>query len=160
MTTQNKTVRTAFGKHIPCVAISLLGFGGIFVIQTVFDRAMKNNMLAEGVMPIAYDNFHLYFELSLIICAVLLGLTLLSSVTYIIQSGKKSNFTRLTVKASPVICSVAMIMVSAFYAYLTYDSDLPIVNYLLLLGVCEAALFLFPFTLTKTDGAAETYKKN
>lgn len=124
---------------------------------------MKKCMAADGFMPIENDNFYLYFKLSLIVCGVLLALTLLSSVTYALQKGPKSRFSYFTVTVSPAICSVAMVMLASFYAYLTHSGDRPIALYLVILGICEAALYFLPLTVAavvKTSDAEKADSKN
>ena len=129
------------------VGISLVGFLGILLVKLFFDSFMKKCVSTDGIMPVENDNFYIYFQLSLTVCGVLLALTLLSAVTYVLQRGPKSKFSYLTVTLSPLVCQIAMIMLSVFYSYLTYGSDRPIVAYLVLLGICEAALYFMPLTI-------------
>lgn len=142
------------------VGVSLLGFLGIFLVKLIFDKTMKNYVVKNGYMPMDHDNFYLYFKLSLIICAVLLGLTVLSSFTYAVQKEEKSRFSRFIVLASPAVCSVAMLILSWFYAYLTYGKESILTPYVVIIGVCEAALFFFSFALAKAvQGEIKTEDK-
>ena len=155
---KNPWVRRLIG-----VGISLVGFLGIFLVKVFFDAYMKKCMAADGFMPLENDNFYLYFKLSLIVGGVLLALTILSSITYALQKGPKSRFSYFTVTVSPAICSVAMVMLASFYAYLTYNSDRPIAAYFVFLGICEAALYFLPLTIAavvKSSDSAKADSKN
>ena len=142
------------------VGISLFGFLGIFLVKLIFDNSMKSYSVEHGYLPMDNDNFYLYFKLSLIICAVLLGLTVLSSFTYAVQNGGKGRFSRFIVVASPAVCSITMLILSWFYAYLTYGKNSILTPCLIILGVCEAALFFFSFALAKAvQGETKTKDK-
>ena len=151
-------VKNPWIRRFAGVGISLAGFLGILLVKVFFDGFMKKCVTADGLMPIENDNFYIYFKLSLTVCAVLLALTLLSAVTYVLQRGPKSKFSYLTVTLSPAICQLAMIMLAAFYSYLTYDSQRPIAAYLVLLGICEAALYFMPLTIAAEVKSAENRK--
>ena len=118
-------------------------------VKSIFDGKISSFISSNGFVTVSYDNFYLFFNISTIITAVLLALTLLSAATYVFQKEKPSAYTFLTVTLSPVICAAAIIMVSAFYSYLTHGSECTILQYILLLGVFEAVLFALPFSITK-----------
>ena len=134
-----------FAVRLVFVIISILGAAGILIIKILLEGQTAAHMLSEGVMSVAHDNMNLYFKLSVFMCAVLLLLTLLSALTA--GKGKRNTFSSLTVKLSPILSAVAMILLSAFYAYLTYDSKYSIVPALILLGISEAATFFLPLAI-------------
>lgn len=131
------------------IAVSVIGFGGIFLIKLLLDLKFQDFVNAYGFVPVSHDNFYLFFDFSTIICAVLLALTLLSAATYIFQKDKPSKFAFLTVSVSPILCMAAILMVSGFYAYLTHGSEFTMWYWLLTLGFSETLLFALPFTLIK-----------
>lgn len=129
--------------------MSVAGFAGMLVIKCFFDRSMKNFILSKGYVPVAKDDFYLFFNVSAILCAVLLALTLISAATYILQKPKATKFTVFTVTFSPVLCIIAILMVSVFYSYLTHGAEFTLWYYVMLCGISEALLFALPLCVTK-----------
>lgn len=125
------------------LGVFLLGVLTVVLTRTAFGGYQVRMPYANDVSA---DDFGLYFKLSLIICSVLLGLTLLSAVTYIFQRSV-SRFQRITVSMAPIICSVTVFVMSVFYAYLTSGSVVNITGFLLALGAGEAMLFRLPCAL-------------
>lgn len=125
------------------LGISLLGVLLIFLCRAAFYSFVGTDTDPDGAVAVITDNFELYYKISLILCGVLLLLTLLSSFTYLFQKNV-SRFQKLTVSASPIICSVTVFVLSVFYAYLTAGGIVSIAGYLVLLGLGEAMLFRLP----------------
>jgi len=146
---RKQTVSKSALTVISGIAVSVLGFIGIFTVKSVFDGKISTFVKANGFVPVSNDNYYLFFNVSTVITAALLALTLLSAATYVFQKEKPSKFTFLTVTTSPVICAVALLMVSGFYSYLSHGSECVIFPYVLLTGIFEAALFALPFAVTR-----------
>ncbi len=136
-------------KILPIAGVitSLAGIIAVFVIRQTFMMSVKDAVLSDGFAPIAKENFELYFKLSLIMCTVLFVLCLLSGVTNFILKDSAGRFSALSVKTAPILSALAMVVLSAFYAYLTYDNEFPIAHYLILLGISEGAVLLLPPSL-------------
>lgn len=149
MKTNEKKISGAALTRIIGLGTSVVGFLMIFIIKAILDRKFDKFFVSNGYAPTSCDNFYLYFDLSTFLTAVLLGLTLISVATYVFQKGKKSRFAYLTVTISPILCSVALIMVSVFYSYLTHGTEYVIWPHIVLLSIAESMLFALPFTLTK-----------
>ena len=109
--------------------------------------SVKKAVTSDGVIPIAKDNFDLYFKLSLIMCTVLFVLSLLSFLTHFILKDTAGRFSKLTVTVTPILSVLALIVLSAFYAYLTHDKTFPTSGYLVILGISEGAVLLLPPSL-------------
>ncbi len=139
------------------IVVSVVGFCGIFVIKALLDGKFATFAKSNGFIPVSHDNFYLFFDFSTLISALLLALTLISAATYIFQKNKPSKFTFLTVTVSPILCTVALLMVSCFYAYLTNGSEFTMWYWILCLGISESLLFALPFTIV---GAHKMSLKN
>lgn len=140
--------------------ISVAGFGGIFAVNSVFNSKMSTFIAEKGFHPVSYDNYQLFFKASTALTAIFLAMTLLSAATYVFQKEAPSKFTYFTVTTSPVICAVALLMISGFYSYLTHGSECTIFQYVMLTGLSEALLFALPYTITRAHKIAfdKTYK--
>lgn len=130
----------------------------IILCRVLFNVFVGKKAESEGVIAVSRDNFELYFKISLVLSAVLLVLTVLSALTYLFQK-EVSRFQRLTVSASPVICSVAVLAIAMFYAYLTSGGAVSITGYLFLLGLGEAMLFRLPCAMYVFLRKSEAHKK-
>lgn len=139
----------------------LAGVVVIFLSRVLFNTFVMGKAESEGVLAVTRDNFELYFKISLILSAVLLALTVMSALTYLFQK-EISRFQRITVSASPVICSVSVLAVAVFYAYLTSGGAVSIFGYLVALGIGEALLFRLPcamyVAIRKPEGKAKKSK--
>ena len=125
------------------LGISVLGAALAVLRRGLFQPFADKGAISGGSEEVERDNFTLYFIVSLILCAVLLLLTVMSALTYFFQK-EVGKFQRFAVSVSPVICSVAVLAVSGFYAYLTAGGEVNITGYLVLLGIGEAMLFRLP----------------
>lgn len=154
-TKKNKLSKSALTRIIG-VIISVVGFCGIFAVKALLDHKFEVFVKKNSFVPISHDNFYLFFDISTLICAVLLTLTLVSAATYVFQKEKPSKFTFLTVTVSPILCGAAILMVSCFYAYLTHGAEFTMWYWILCLGVFETMLFALPFAITKAHKTALT----
>lgn len=142
---EEKEKRPPMGPHMKkLVRIALeLGIAVIGAAFVVLSRILFASFADGSTAEVARDNFELYFNVSLILSGVLLVLTLFSALTFLFQK-EVSRFQRITASASPVICSVSLIAVAVFYAYLTAGGAVSITPYVILLGIGEAMIFRFP----------------
>lgn len=140
------------------LGVFLLGALVILTTKAVFDNVMNKKSAAGAALDLAKDDFNLFFMISLMICAVLLLLTLVSALTYMFQKNV-SRFQRIVVSASPVICSAAVFAISLFYAYLTSGGIFGITAYIVSLGVGEAMLFRLPCAVYVLLRPADNTKK-
>lgn len=139
-------VKKKLVRGIAELGISALGAVLLILCRVLFRAFTDNGAISVGSAEVARDNFTLYFKISLILCAVLLLLTVMSALTYFFQK-EVGKFQHFAVSVSPVICSVAVLAVSGFYAYLTAGGEVNITGYLVLLGIGEAMLFRLPCAL-------------
>ncbi len=122
-------------------ALTLLGIIGIIMVRVVFGAH------DEGAGSIMHDNFVMIFKYSLIICAVLLFFTVISSLSVSFDV-VKLGFSRGLAAAFPVICSVLMILISLFCDYLTRGAATSITPYVICLGISEALVFRLPCAIS------------
>ena len=122
-------------------ALTLLGVVGIVLVRVVFGSH------DEGAGAVMHDNFTMIFKFSLILSAVLLFFTVISTLS--VSFGMIGiGFSRGLAAAFPVVCSVLMILISLFCDYLTRGSATSITAYIICLGVSEALVFRLPCALS------------
>lgn len=138
-TIKQRTVGTR--RPVIEAVLALCGAAAVIASRLVFDSRFSAP-LSEGV-SVARDNFMLFFVLSLALCAVLLLLTTLSVVCAALHRESPRAF-HITARLSPLLCSLVMLVLALFYAYLTAGGVRSITPYLLSLGIGEALLLRFP----------------
>lgn len=95
---------------------------------------------------VAHDNFMLFYKLSLALCALFLVLTLLSVICSQLYR-KTLHVFHITARLSPLVCSLVIIAITLFYAYLASGGVHNITPYLLTLGFGEALTLRLPSAL-------------
>ncbi len=121
--------------------LAFCGAVAVIVSRLLFDSRFSSP-LSESA-SVARDNFMLFYKLSLALCAVLLLLTALSVVCSVLHRESPRVF-RITARLSPLLCSLIMLVLALFYAYLTAGGANSITPHLLALGIGEALLLRLP----------------
>ncbi len=138
---KSKVFRTA------AYILTVLGAVGIFVTDKLFDVRVKAYISEAGEVPMAKENFNLFFNLSLGTCALLMALQLLTLAFDALSGQKKKGFSNLSAKIYAPLSMAVILALSVFFTYLSADRLFPVGGYIIALGICEAVLFCLPMAL-------------
>ena len=129
------------------VALSVLGAAGILITRRVFDVNVKEYIKTAGEVPMAKDNFNLFFTLSVALCALLLALIFTSLAVNAVGGRTKISFGNILLKIYSPLSMAVIIAMSVFFSYLSADKLFSAGAYIISLGICEAALFALPMAV-------------
>lgn len=114
---------------------------GIAAVYLIFYRLI--GMHDDSAAQLAAENFKLYFFLSVTACAVFLALSFGQSLLCR-ASERDSRIAAILTSVTPILAALVFIATAIFYSYLTYNTEINISWYIVLLGVFEGALFILP----------------
>ncbi len=143
--------------------LTFLGAVGIFITDRIFAHSVKEYITSAGEIPMAKENFTLFFRLSLGLAALLMALQLLNIVVDVLHGQRKKSVGSILSKIYAPLSMVVLIALAVFFAYLSADRLFPVHGYIITLGLCEAAVFCLPMAIRSvTDermSVKETDKK-
>ncbi len=126
------------------ISLTLLGAFLVALCRILFDRAFDPSLGEKAA--VARDNFYLFYRISTSLAAVLLILTLLSSLCAAISRDAIRSF-HITASVSPILSSALLLAIALFYAYLTHGGETFIAPYVISLGLGEALVMRLPHAL-------------
>ena len=129
---------------ITACALTLLGAVGIVITDRLFAGHVKEYITSSGEVPMAKENFTLFLRLSLGLAALLMALQLLALAADALNGQQKKGFGSILAGIYAPVSMAVLIAVSVFFAYLSADRLFPVHGYIIVLGICEAALFCLP----------------
>ncbi|MBR5447103.1 MAG: hypothetical protein IKV40_01630 [Clostridia bacterium] len=134
--------------RIGAYVLTLLGAMGAFVTDRLFAVRVKEYITSAGEVPMAKENFTLFFRLSMGLCALLMALQLLTlAIDALSGKDKRGAFSRVASKIYAPLSMAVVISLAVFFAYLSADKLFPVHGYIISLGICESVLFLLPMAV-------------
>lgn len=127
--------------------LTLLGAIGVFVTDRLFAHRVKAYITASGEVPMAKENFTLFFKLSLGLAALLMALQLLTIVVDLLSGQRKAGSRAIIAGIYAPLSMAVLVALAAFFACLSADRLFPVASYIITLGICEAAVFCLPIAV-------------
>lgn len=144
--------RRSSRRAVTELVLSVIGALIFAAAHLAFIRAFDAS--ADEGIAVAYDNYMLYYKLSSVLSAVLLVLTMISSLCAAVSRDSVRAF-HITVSAAPTLSSALLVALALFYAYLTHGGRAAIAPYLIALGLGEALVLRLPCALYSFIGRGE-----
>lgn len=139
--------------------LTVLGAVGIFVTDRLFDVRVKAYITSSGEVPMAKENFSLFFNLSLGLAALLMALQLLTIASDVLHGQRKKSVGSILSKIYAPLSMVVLVALAVFFAYLSADRLFPVAGYIITLGICEATVFCLPMAIRSVTDERMSFKE-
>lgn len=125
--------------------LALIGTLVLLIVRFVSDNSIHGSGHDEQLIEWADDMFSIYFQITLPVFFVLLGITLLASVIAIFDDKQRQGFNAKVRIMLSCASSVILLIIAPFYGFMTANDSIPLYTYICWCGVGQALVMRLMF---------------